>query len=79
MAAVAGALGVADAPAGLQVLVRDLGGPTDLAGLGFAESDVPRAADLATARAYPNPREVTRDGVADLGRDHGEFAHGRNF
>jgi len=67
MAAVTRALGTDDpAPRAVQRLVAGLGGPTDLAGLGFAEPDVPRAAELATARPYPNPREVTRDGVAAL-------------
>ncbi|RLV50954.1 maleylacetate reductase [Nocardioides mangrovicus] len=50
----------------LQSLVAELGGPTDLGGLGFDAADVDRAAELATARPYPNPREVTRDGIADL-------------
>jgi alcohol dehydrogenase class IV len=66
LAAAAAALGVADAPSGLRALVASLGGPTALAGIGFAVADVPRAADLATARPYPNPREVDRDAVAGL-------------
>jgi alcohol dehydrogenase class IV len=66
MAAAAAALGVDDAPRGLRELVEQLGGPTDLAALGFTRGDVPRAAELATARPYPNPRPVTREGVTDL-------------
>jgi len=66
MAAAAKALGVDDAPAGLQSLVASLGGPVSLAELGFTTPDVPHAADLATARPYPNPREVSRDAIADL-------------
>jgi maleylacetate reductase len=66
MAAAAEALGVADAPAGLRALVAGLGGPTDLAGLGFPLADVPRAAELATARPYPNPRPLDRDAIAGL-------------
>jgi maleylacetate reductase len=62
----AAALGVADGPAGLQRLIQSLEGPTDLAALGFTVDDIPRAADLATARPYPNPREVTNEGVAQL-------------
>ena len=50
----------------MQSLVRDLGGPTALREIGFAETDIGRAADLAVARAYPNPREVTRAGVTAL-------------
>ena len=37
-----------------------------LDGLGFALADIPRAADLATARPYPNPRPVERDGIVAL-------------
>ena len=66
MSTAAGALGVGDAPSGLQALVARLGGPTDLHHLGFTLDDVPRAADLATARPYPNPRPVRRDGVVEL-------------
>jgi maleylacetate reductase len=66
MSAAATALGVDDAPSGLQALVAGLGGPTDLRHLGFTLADVPRAADLATARPYPNPRPVQRDGIVEL-------------
>jgi maleylacetate reductase len=66
LAAAAAALGVSDGPSGLQHLVKSLDGPADLAALGFAVTDIPRAADLATARPYPNPREVTHAGVAEL-------------
>lgn len=69
IAAVAEAVRVTDAATGLQDLIRGWGGPISLAGLGFSDADVPRAATLATARPYPNPRPVTRDGiVALLGR-----------
>ncbi len=66
MSAAAAALGVDDAPSGLQALVAELGGPVHLDGLGFTLADVPRAADLATARPYPNPRPVDRDGIVGL-------------
>ena len=66
MRAAAAALGVDDAPAGLQALVARLGGPTNLHDLGFGLDDVPRAATLATARPYPNPRPVQRDGIVEL-------------
>ncbi len=64
--AVATALDVSDAPAGLQGLVHSWGGPKSLAELGFSREDVDKAAALATARPYPNPREVTRRGITDL-------------
>jgi len=66
LAAAATALEVDDAPSGLQALVTALGGPTRLADLGFALTDVPLAATLATARPYPNPRPVERDRIVEL-------------
>ncbi len=66
MGAAAAALEVDDAPSGLQALVAGLGGPVRLGGLGFSRADVPRAAHLATARPYPNPRPVDRDGIVEL-------------
>jgi len=69
MRRIAGALGVADAPAGMADLVSGLGGPTSLRGLGLAASDLDRAAALAVAEPYPNPRETTEAGVSALLRD----------
>ncbi|WP_030611817.1 maleylacetate reductase and hydroxyquinol 1,2-dioxygenase domain-containing protein [Streptomyces sclerotialus] len=66
MRRIARALGAADAPTAVHDLIRRLGAPTSLAGLGLAEADLPRAAELATATPYPNPRAVTRDGIATL-------------
>jgi len=66
MSRIAAALGAARAPAAVQALVRELGGPTSLAGIGLAETALERAADLAVARPYPNPREVTHAGVFEL-------------
>ncbi len=66
IARVARALGVDDAANGLWDLARDAGAPTDLASLGLRASDLDRAADLATASAYPNPRPVERDAIRIL-------------
>lgn len=66
MAKVAAALGAGDAPAAVYDLTVSLGAPTSLRELGLAEADLPRAAELATAAPYPNPRELTRDGIAAL-------------
>ncbi len=66
MRATATALDVDDAAAGLQALVARFGGPTRLGDLGFGLADVPRAADLATARPYPNPRPVHHEGIVEL-------------
>lgn len=66
MARIADAMGVPDAPGGLHDLVGALGGPTSLAELGFTREDIGRAAALATATPYPNPRPVTAEGITGL-------------
>jgi maleylacetate reductase len=58
MARVAGALGVADAPRGLYDLALALGAPTSLQALGMLEADLHRAAELACASPYWNPRAI---------------------
>ncbi|MFC7649636.1 dioxygenase [Streptosporangium lutulentum] len=50
-------------------LVSALHGPVSLGGLGLREEDLAKAAELAGGASYPNPREVTADGVAALLRD----------
>lgn len=66
VAAVADALGADDAPRALRDLATRLGAPTSLAELGLKETDLATAAERATERTYPNPREVTTDGVLAL-------------
>ncbi|MFJ6632696.1 maleylacetate reductase and hydroxyquinol 1,2-dioxygenase domain-containing protein [Streptomyces sp. NPDC091376] len=66
---IADALGVTDAPSGIYDLIASLGGPTSLRELGMAEGDLPRAAQLATATPYPNPRELTPEGIEGLLHD----------
>lgn len=67
VAALSRALGGATDPArALWELAASLGAPRSLAGLGMAEGDIARIADLAVANPYANPRPVTRDGVAAL-------------
>ncbi|MDL5158523.1 maleylacetate reductase [Actinomycetospora termitidis] len=69
MRRIADALGVEDAPRGVFDLVTTAGGPTSLRELGMAETDLDRAAELAVGTPYPNPAELTRDGLrALLGR-----------
>lgn len=58
MARVARALGCSDAAQGLFDLARDHGAPVALRSLGMAEADLDRAADLAAAQPYANPRPV---------------------
>ncbi|HEX5116184.1 MAG TPA: maleylacetate reductase and hydroxyquinol 1,2-dioxygenase domain-containing protein [Pseudonocardiaceae bacterium] len=62
-ARMAAALGTPDAPAAVFDLVTELHGPTSLRELGMAEADLAKAADLALAETYPNPREPTAEGV----------------
>ncbi|MDP9841203.1 maleylacetate reductase and hydroxyquinol 1,2-dioxygenase domain-containing protein [Streptosporangium lutulentum] len=69
MRRIAEVLGAADAPAAVYDLVSALHGPVSLGGLGLREEDLAKAAELAGGASYPNPREVTADGVAALLRD----------
>jgi alcohol dehydrogenase class IV len=66
MSLIAEAIERADAPSAVQSLVRELGGPTSLREIGLASGDIDRAAELAAAQAYPNPRELTRAGLTQL-------------
>jgi alcohol dehydrogenase class IV len=58
--------GTADPAGALWDLGRRVGAPAALAELGLAASDLDRAAGLATANPYYNPRPVSRDGVRAL-------------
>lgn len=66
MARVARALGVADAAQGLYALALSLGAPTTLKALGMREQDLDRAADLASANPYWNPRPIERNAIRAL-------------
>jgi maleylacetate reductase len=74
MARIARALGVSDAPAGLFKLARRIGAPASLEQLGLRHADLDRAAELAAAAPYPNPRPVTREAIRALLED---AFHGR--
>lgn len=58
MARVARALGCSHPAQGLFDLARDNGAPVSLRSLGMAEADLDRAAELASAQPYWNPRPV---------------------
>jgi maleylacetate reductase len=60
MARIARALGVVNAPRGIFELIRAQGGPTALRDLGMTSEDLDRAAELAAANQYPNPRPIDR-------------------
>lgn len=66
MRRIADVLGASDAPSAVYDLIVDAGGPIALRELGLAESDLDRAADLASAKPYPNPAPLTRDGLGEL-------------
>lgn len=66
MQRLARALGVKDAPRGLYDLAVGLGAPTSLKALGMPESGIDRAADLALANPYWNPRPLDRDAIRSL-------------
>lgn len=66
MAAVRRALRANDAAGGLYDLAASLGAPMSLEKLGMRASDLDRAADLAVAAPYPNPRAVERGAIRQL-------------
>ena len=63
---VARALGVADAAAGLFDMAKAAGAPTALRDIGMPESGLDRAADLAVADPYWNPRPIERGAIRAL-------------
>ena len=69
MARVARALGAKDAPGGLYDLEVKLGIKLRLSEIGLKESDLERAAKIATEAPYANPRQVDYEGVLALLRE----------
>ncbi|CAB3763506.1 Maleylacetate reductase [Burkholderia sp. MSh2] len=66
---IARALGTTDAAYGIHALARDNGAPVSLKAIGMQEADLDRAADLAAANPYWNPRPIERDGLRALLQD----------
>lgn len=66
MARIARALGAGPAPQALFDLARCCGAPTSLAALGMPADGLDRAADLAAATPYPNPRPLERAALRSL-------------
>lgn len=66
MQAVARALGVSDAPAGIYDLAVSLGVNMALRDLGMPEEGISRAAELAAQAQYPNPRPLETDALTAL-------------
>jgi alcohol dehydrogenase class IV len=63
------ALGTDRPAAALYDLARNNGAPYALRSIGMAESDLDRAADLAVANPYWNPRAIERDAIRALLQD----------
>jgi len=66
MARVARALGTRNAAQGLFELAREIGAPRSLREIGMPEDGLDRAADLAVASPYWNPRPIEREGIRSL-------------
>jgi len=66
LARVAHALGVDDPGKGLFDLAQKLGAPTSLKSIGMAESDLDKAAEIATSAPYWNPRPVDKGAIRAL-------------
>lgn len=77
MKRIARALGSGDAAQGLFDLEQRAGGPTALRDIGMPEEGLDRAADLAIADPYWNPRPIERAGIRALLDDawHGRRPH----
>jgi maleylacetate reductase len=58
--------GAQSAGHGLYDFARKIGAPVALKDLGFKESDLDRAAQIATENPYWNPQNVTREGIRTL-------------
>ncbi|MCY1245080.1 Maleylacetate reductase [compost metagenome] len=51
------------------MLAKDNGAPVALRELGMAEKDLDRAADIASANPYWNPRSINRASIRSLLQD----------
>jgi alcohol dehydrogenase class IV len=60
------AMGTDDAAQGLYDLNRSIEAKNGLKDIGFEESDIEKAADIATQNPYANPAPVTKEGVIKL-------------
>jgi maleylacetate reductase len=66
LAPVADLFGGGNPGLGLHRFAQQVGAPVALRDLGLKEADLDRAADLASANPYWNPRPVTREGIRRL-------------
>ncbi|MGI4812490.1 MAG: maleylacetate reductase [Janthinobacterium lividum] len=66
MQRIARAIGAENAALGIYKLARDNGAPVALREIGMAAADIERAADIASANPYWNPRPIERDAIRAL-------------
>ena len=66
MLRIASALGSEDAAKGVYDLVKSLNGPTSLRDIGMAEHDLDKAAEIALANPYWNPRPIEGKAIREL-------------
>ena len=66
MARVSKALGGGDAPLAMHRLAQSLGAPVSLAAIGMPADGLDRAAEIAAATPYPNPRPLERAALRAL-------------
>lgn len=66
MSRIARAIGTQRAASGLYDLAKRLGAPTTLKELGMPEDGLDKAADIAVANPYPNPRPLERAAIRQL-------------
>ena len=66
MRRIARALGCDSAPQGLFALASDNGAPTSLREIGMKAVDLDKAADIASANPYWNPRPIERAAIREL-------------
>ena len=69
MQRVARAIGAESAAAGMFDLAKSLGAPTALKEIGFQESDIEAALQVALSNPYWNPEPVTENGIRELLRN----------
>jgi maleylacetate reductase len=69
MKRIARALGSDDAAVGVYQLAKENGAPTALKDIGMRAEDVEKAADIASANPYWNPRPVEREAILALLQD----------
>ena len=79
MRRIARALGAEDAARGMHAFARAVGAPLSLADIGMRMADLDRAADLAVANPYRNPRPVERGALRALLQDAFDGAPPREY